>query len=77
MVSQPPPSSLLRPSRHPPPPTKTLPIIKMVRRVKTEFDLGVIKDDPVDEKKSMDKENILPEQGLLNKKTKCTNEHFY
>ena len=38
------------------------------KRIKTEFDLGVIKDDPVDEKKSMDKENIPPERGLLNKK---------
>ena len=38
------------------------------KRIKTEFDLGVLKDDPVDEKKSMDKENIPPERGLLNKK---------
>ena len=38
------------------------------KRIKTEFDLGVIKDDPVDEKKSMDKENNPPVWGLLNKK---------
>ena len=35
------------------------------KKIKTEFDLGVIKDDPVDEKKSMDKENIPPERGLF------------
>ena len=38
------------------------------KRIKTEFDLGVIKDDPVDEKKSMYKENNPPVRGLLNKK---------
>ena len=34
------------------------------KRIKTESDLGVIKDEPVDEKKSMDKENKPPVQGL-------------
>ena len=38
------------------------------KRIKTEFDHGVIKDDPVDENKSMDKENNSPVRGLLNKK---------
>ena len=38
------------------------------KRIKTEFDLAVIKYYPVDEKKSMDKKNIPPERGLLNKK---------
>ena len=35
-----------------------------IKRIKTEPELGVIKNEPVDEKKSMDKENKPPVQGL-------------